>query len=102
MTKAIEDQIERFAPGFRDRVLGRSAMNTREVERHNANVAGGDISCGSHSGLQLVFRPTRSLDPYATPSRDLYLCSAATPPGGGVHGMCGYNAARSALRRSLS
>jgi phytoene dehydrogenase-like protein len=102
MTKAIEDQIERFAPGFRDRVLARSAMNTREVERRNANVAGGDISCGSHSGLQLVFRPTRSLDPYATPARDVYLCSAATPPGGGVHGMCGYNAARSALRRSLS
>ena len=101
MTKAIEAQIERFAPGFRDRVIGRSVMNTRELERRNANDAGGDISCGSHSGLQLVFRPARRLDPYATPARDIYLCSAATPPGGGVHGMCGHNAARSALRRSL-
>ena len=102
MTDRIEAQLERFAPGFRERVLARSVMNTRDVERRNANNAGGDISCGSHSGLQLFMRPRIAIDPYATPARDIYLCSSATPPGGGVHGMCGYNAARSVLARSLS
>ena len=102
MTDRIEAQLERFAPGFRDRVLARSVMNTRDVERRNANNAGGDISCGAHTGLQLFMRPTIAIDPYATPARDIYLCSSATPPGGGVHGMCGYNAARSVLARSLS
>jgi len=99
MTKRIEGQIERFAPGFGQLVLDRRVQDTREVEAHNANYIGGDISAGWHGGMQLIFRPVWSLDPYATPARDLYLCSAATPPGGGVHGMCGYNAARSALRR---
>ena len=102
MSERIEAQLERFAPGFRERVLARSVMNTHDVERRNANNAGGDISCGSHAGLQLFMRPTIAIDPYATPARDIYLCSSATPPGGGVHGMCGSNAARSALRRSLS
>ncbi len=102
MTARVEAQIERFAPGFRERVLARSVMNTRDIERRNANNAGGDISVGAHSGTQIVLRPTWGLDPYATPARDIYLCSSATPPGGGVHGMCGANAARSALRRSLS
>jgi phytoene dehydrogenase-like protein len=102
MTERIEAQLERFAPGFRERVLARSVMNTRDIEHHNANNAGGDISCGSHSGLQLLMRPRIAIDPYATPARDIYLCSSATPPGGGVHGMCGYNAARSVLARSLS
>jgi len=102
MTDRIEAQLERFAPGFRKRVLARVVMNTRDVEHRNANNAGGDIACGSHAGLQLVMRPNIAIDPYATPARDIYLCSSATPPGGGVHGMCGYNAARSVLARSLS
>jgi phytoene dehydrogenase-like protein len=101
MTDRIEAQIERFAPGFRDRVLARHVMDTRWVEAHNETYVGGDISAGAHDGLQLFARPVLSADPYATPDRSIYLCSAATPPGGGVHGMCGYHAARSALRRSL-
>ena len=102
MIDRIEAQLERFAPGFRERVLARSVMNSRDVEQRNANNAGGDISCGSHSGLQLFMRPKIAIDPYATPARDIYLCSSATPPGGGVHGMCGYNAARSVIARTLS
>jgi phytoene dehydrogenase-like protein len=102
MTGRIEAQLERFAPGFRDLILKRSVMNTRDVESHNANYVGGDISAGSHARLQFIARPTWSIDPYATPNRDIYLCSAATPPGAGVHGMSGYNAAQSALRRSFS
>ncbi|MBU6422453.1 MAG: NAD(P)/FAD-dependent oxidoreductase, partial [Chloroflexi bacterium] len=101
MTERIEAQIERFAPGFRARVLARHAMDTRAVEAHDAAYVGGDISMGAHDGLQLFARPVLSPDPYATPDRAIFLCSAATPPGGGVHGMCGYNAARSALRTSL-
>ncbi len=102
MTSRIEAQLERFAPGFRERVLERRVTTPRDLERGNAAVVGGDISNGSHGGLQLVFRPTMRLDPYATPTRDIYLCSAATPPGGGVHGMSGYHAARSALARALA
>ena len=101
MTSRIEAQLERFAPGFRDRVLARHVMDTAEVERRNANYVGGDISCGAHSGLQFLARPMLRADPYATPDRAVYLCSAATPPGGGVHGMCGYHAARAALKRSF-
>jgi phytoene dehydrogenase-like protein len=101
MSGRIEAQIERFAPGFRDRVRARHVMDTRWVEAHNETYVGGDISAGSHGGLQLFARPVLSVDPYATPDRSIYLCSAATPPGGGVHGMCGYHAARSALRRVL-
>jgi phytoene dehydrogenase-like protein len=101
MTARIEAQLERFAPGFRDRVLARHVMDTRWVESHNESYVGGDISAGSHGGLQLFARPVLSPDPYATPERSIYLCSAATPPGGGVHGMCGYHAARSALRRAF-
>jgi phytoene dehydrogenase-like protein len=81
--------------------LKRSVLTSRDVEAHNANFIGGDISSGSHAGLQFIARPTWSFDPYATPNRDIYLCSAATPPGAGVHGMSGYHAARSALRRSF-
>jgi len=102
MTARIEAQIERFAPGFGDLILKRSVMNTRDVEAHNANYVGGDISAGWHGGLQFIARPTWSTDPYATPNRDIYLCSAATPPGAGVHGLSGYNAAQSALRRSFT
>jgi phytoene dehydrogenase-like protein len=101
MTGAIEAQLERFAPGFRDRVLARHASAPDDIERENANDVGGDIANGSHAGLQLLMRPRVAIDPYATSARDIYLCSAATPPGGGVHGMCGYHAARSALRRAL-
>lgn len=102
MTERIERQLERFAPGLRDRVRARHVMGPREVERGNANYVGGDISCGSHAGLQFLARPAARIVPYETPAREVYLCSAATPPGGGVHGMCGFHAARAALRRSLA
>ncbi|HEY0510018.1 MAG TPA: NAD(P)/FAD-dependent oxidoreductase [Blastococcus sp.] len=98
-TTAIELQIERFAPGFRDRILARDVRSTTEMERHNANYVGGDIVTGANDPLQLVFRPRVALDPYTVGVDGVYLCSAATPPGAGAHGMCGYNAARSALGR---
>jgi phytoene dehydrogenase-like protein len=101
MTSRVEAQLERFAPGFRDRVLKRAVSMPADLERRNANDAGGDISNGAHTLPQLLMRPTWAIDPYPTSARDIYLCSAATPPGGGVHGMCGYHAARSALRRVL-
>jgi len=96
---AIEDQIERFAPGFRDRILARHATDPRALERYNPNYKGGAITGGVADALQLFTRPVARLDPYATPNPRLFLCSASTPPGGGVHGQCGYWAARSALRR---
>ncbi len=99
MLPAIERQVERFAPGFRDRVLARAVMTPADVERHNPNYVGGDIGAGVTDLRQLFRRPTWST--YATPVRGLYLCSAATPPGVGVHGMCGYHAARRALREVL-
>jgi phytoene dehydrogenase-like protein len=101
MVGAIESQLERFAPGVLDLVLARHVTTSRDVEAHNANCAGGDIGGGANDGLQLLARPVLSADPYATPARDLYLCSASTPPGAGVHGMCGLHAARSVLRRSF-
>jgi phytoene dehydrogenase-like protein len=91
----IEKQIERFAPGFRDVVLQRSVMPPARLERHNANLVGGDINGGAADLAQLFFRPTFRL--YGTPARGIYICSSSTPPGGGVHGMCGYFAARQAL-----
>jgi phytoene dehydrogenase-like protein len=102
MTDRVEAQLERFAPGFRDRVLARSVMAPAEIERHNENYLGGDIAGGSNSLLQVMARPFPSLDPYATSARDVFLCSSSTPPGGGVHGMCGFHAARSALRRAFA
>lgn len=96
-TDALEAQIERFAPGFRDRVVARHVTPPMGFERYNANYVGGDIGGGSHGGLQLVFRPTVRLQSYATPDPALFLCSASAPPGGGVHGMCGRNAAQAAL-----
>src|SRR2546426_5087114 len=102
MTERIEAQLERFAPGFSDRILARSVMGPAEVELHNENNIGGDIGGGSNSMLQFMTRPFPRLDPYTTSARELYLCSSSTPPGGGVHGMCGYHAARSALRRALA
>jgi phytoene dehydrogenase-like protein len=98
MTERIEAQLERFAPGFRDRVLARHTMPPAEIERHNANCVGGDINGGVQDLRQLFTRPTARLVPYGTPAQGLYLCSSSTPPGGGVHGMCGYFAAQAALR----
>ena len=96
MTDRIEAQLERFAPGFRDRVLARHALGPAALERRNPNLVGGDITGGSLSLAQILRRPTGSY--YRTPVRGLYLCSASTPPGAGVHGMCGWNAAQAALR----
>jgi phytoene dehydrogenase-like protein len=99
MAGPIERQIERFAPGFGDRILARAIMRPAEIEAHNANLAGGDIGAGVTDLRQLFTRPTRHT--YATPVRGLYICSASTPPGVGVHGMCGYFAARLALDQVL-
>ncbi len=98
-TGAIEQQIERFAPGFRDLVLARHISTPGDLHTYNPNYVGGDIAGGAHSGMQLVFRPTLALRSYATPNPSLFLCSASTPPGAGVHGMCGWHAADRALRR---
>jgi phytoene dehydrogenase-like protein len=96
-TDRIERQVERFAPGFRSRIVARSVMSPADFERGNANMVGGDINGGMMSRRQLFARPVLRLDPYETPLRGVYLCSASTPPGGGVHGMSGYHAARAAL-----
>ncbi len=98
MTNAIERQIERFAPGFRDVILARSTLNTVQYQDYNANYIGGDINGGVQDLGQLFTRPIWSLNPYATPTKGIYICSASTPPGGGVHGMGGHYAARAALR----
>jgi phytoene dehydrogenase-like protein len=90
--------VERFAPGFRDRILARSTLTAAELERHNANNVGGDINGGAADLRQLFTRPVARLSPYSTPLAGVFLCSASTPPGGGVHGMCGYHAAQAALR----
>jgi phytoene dehydrogenase-like protein len=95
----IERQIERFAPGFRDLVVARSTMNPLEMASYNPNYIGGDINGGLSDLRQLFFRPVARWDPYTTPAPDIFLCSSSTPPGGGVHGMCGYWAARSVLTR---
>jgi len=99
MLDQIEAQVERFAPGFRARILARSTLSPRNLETRNANLIGGDINGGVQDLWQLFFRP--SLGHYQTPLRGLYLCSASTPPGGGVHGMCGYHAATAARREIL-
>jgi phytoene dehydrogenase-like protein len=101
MTEAIEAQIERFAPGFRDRIVARSTMNTRAVEAHGRNYVGGDINGGAADLRQFVFRPVVAARPWIVPLDGWYLCSSSVPPGGGVHGMCGWRAARSALGREL-
>jgi phytoene dehydrogenase-like protein len=101
MTDRIEAQVERFAPGFRDLILARSTRTPADLEAYDENYVGGDINGGLQDWRQLVFRPLPRLDPYATGSPGIYLCSASTPPGGGVHGMSGHLAARSALRREL-
>lgn len=101
MTERIEKQIERFAPGFRDLILAKSTMGPADLQRINANHIGGDINGGLQDFRQLFTRPVARLTPYSTPARGLYLCSSSTPPGGGVHGMCGYFAARAALATTL-
>jgi phytoene dehydrogenase-like protein len=100
MTTAIESQVERFAPGFRDTILARHAFDAVGLEHHNPCYVGGAITGGAADLGQLFTRPVARLDPYSTPNPRLFLCSHSTPPGGGVHGMCGYYAARSVLRRS--
>lgn len=101
MTAEIEDQIERFAPGFKETILHRSVMNTTDFERYNQNYIGGDISGGRQDITQLFSRPVHLFDPYSTPAKGLYFCSSSTPPGGGVHGMCGYHAANSVLKNEF-
>jgi phytoene dehydrogenase-like protein len=99
MTGHIEAQVERFAPGFRERILARHVLSPTQLEAYNSNYVGGDINGGAQDFRQLFTRPThRWWAPYATPIKGFYLCSSSTPPGGGVHGMCGYHAAMAALR----
>ena len=98
MSERIESQIERFAPGFRDRILARHTVNAIGMEQYNSNYIGGDINGGVQDLTQMFTRPTISPTPYSTSDKSLYICSSSTPPGGGVHGMCGYFAARAALR----
>lgn len=98
MSKRIEAQIERFAPGFRQRILARSIMNTEAIEAYNPNYVGGDIAGGVQSLFQMMLRPLGKWRAYGTPVKGIYLCSSSMPPGAGVHGMCGYYAARRALR----
>jgi phytoene dehydrogenase-like protein len=99
MTERIEAQVERFAPGFGERILARSALGPAEIERYNANYVGGDINAGAATLSQLFTRPVARVSPYTTPLPGVFLCSASTPPGGGVHGMCGFHAAQAALRQ---
>jgi phytoene dehydrogenase-like protein len=101
MTERIEAQIERFAPGFRNTILARSVRLPADMEAYDPNYVGGDINGGIQDLRQMFTRPVARLDPYSTPTRGIYLCSSSTPPGGGVHGMCGVWAARSALRREF-
>lgn len=98
MSALIERQIERFAPGFRDCILARNAMNTHDMEDYNPNYIGGDINGGSPIASQLFTRPVLRLSPYRTTAKGVYICSSSTPPGGGVHGICGYYAARRSLK----
>jgi phytoene dehydrogenase-like protein len=98
MADRIEAQVERFAPGFRELILDRSVVTAVEVEAHNPNYLGGDINAGAATLRQTLFRPMLSRSPYSTPLPGVYLCSASTPPGGGVHGMCGVGAATAALK----
>jgi phytoene dehydrogenase-like protein len=98
MTAAIEGQIERYAPGFRDCILQRHTITAMGMETYNPNYIGGDINGGVLDLRQLFTRPVMRWSPYTTPNPDLLICSSSTPPGGGVHGMCGYHAAQAALK----
>ncbi|HXB92763.1 MAG TPA: hypothetical protein VNU72_10750, partial [Puia sp.] len=97
-TEAIERQVETYAPGFRERILARHVMNTAQIEEYNPNYIGGDINGGEINIRQLFTRPALRASPYRTSEKGIYICSSSTPPGGGVHGMCGYYAARRAMR----
>lgn len=99
LTAIVESQVERFAPGFRDRILARHVTTTADLERNNPNYVGGAITGGVADISQIFTRPVARLNPYTTPNPRILICSASTPPGGGVHGMCGYHAAKTALRR---
>ena len=101
MTTRIENQIERFAPGFRDCILAKAVKTPDALESYNANYIGGDINGGAGTLRQLFTRPVAKIDPYRIPAKGLYICSASTPPGGGVHGMCGYHAAQSVLKNEF-
>jgi phytoene dehydrogenase-like protein len=101
MSERLIAQIERFAPGFRDRILAQTTRTSIEMERYNPNYIGGDINGGVQDWRQLFTRPVARINPYTTPAKDIYLCSSSTPPGGGVHGMCGYFAAQAVLRTTL-
>jgi phytoene dehydrogenase-like protein len=102
MTGRIEKQVERFAPGFRDRILGKHIINAAQMEEYNPNYVGGDINGGIMSIGQLFTRPALRLSPYRTSAKGIYICSSSTPPGGGIHGMCGYHAAKRALKDIFS
>jgi phytoene dehydrogenase-like protein len=99
MTARIEAQIERFAPGFKDLIIAKHTINSVQLERRNPNMIGGDIGGGANDLRQFLWRPVVRYDPYSTPNPRLFICSSSTPPGGGVHGMCGFRGARSALAR---
>lgn len=101
MTEIIEKQIERFAPGFRDCVLAKSVLSPAALETYNSNYIGGDINGGAGTLSQLFTRPLVKINPYTMPVKDFYICSASTPPGGGVHGMCGFHAAQTALTKTF-
>ncbi|MFN1833818.1 phytoene desaturase family protein [Balneola sp. MJW-20] len=101
MTRQIEDQIERYAPGFRETIISKRTMNTKALEKYNSNYIGGDINGGAQFARQLFGRPVLKWDPYHLPVKGNYICSSSSPPGGGVHGMAGFNAANSALKREF-
>jgi phytoene dehydrogenase-like protein len=98
MTATIEAQVERFAPGFRDIIIGKSTMNAMEMQDYNPNYIGGDINGGAMDITQLFNRPALRWSPYRTSSKGIYICSSSTPPGGGVHGMCGFHAAERVIK----
>ncbi|MFN2525205.1 MAG: phytoene desaturase family protein [Actinomycetota bacterium] len=101
MSEAMESQIERYAPGFKDTIIARATRNAVQMETYNSNYVGGDINGGVQDVFQHFTRPVARLSPYTTPNKSIYICSSSTPPGGGVHGMCGYFAARAALKRAF-
>ena len=101
MTDTIENQVERFAPGFKETIIAKNTMHTQEMQSYNSNYIGGDINGGAQILKQLFGRPILKWDPYKIPSDGLYICSSSTPPGGGVHGMCGYHAAKSVLKNEF-
>ena len=99
MTERIENQVERFAPGFKDTIIARHTMNCQDYESYNMNYIGGDINGGIQDWRQILARPLLRWNPYTTPNPSIFICSSSTPPGGGVHGMCGYHAAKTVLKR---